>query len=94
MHYDNLRAETGCTMNLDLQRIAIPATTSSLAQRIGFQAAADGEQLRWILRGRRISRVVVENVDDRSAFEQASAVPVVHLAEVADHTPVAERLQS
>jgi ferredoxin len=93
-HYDDLRAETGCTMNLDLQRIAIPATTSSLPQLIGREAPADGEQLRWILQGRRISRIVVENVDDRSAFERVCAVPVIHLAEVADDEPLAERLQS
>jgi hypothetical protein len=94
MHYDNLRAETGCAMNLDLQRIAIPTTAWSLTHLIGRKAAADGEQLRWILQGRRISRVVVENLDDRYAFEQMSGVPVVHLSEVADDIPMAERLQS
>ena len=93
-HYANLRAASGCTMNLDLQRIAIPATTSNLAQRIGWQASADADQLRWILQGRRISRVVVEDVEDRSAFERAAGVPVVHLAELADDVPLAERLQS
>jgi len=94
MHYANLRAASGCTMNLDLQRIAIPATTSNLAQRIGWQASADADQLRWILQGRRISRVVVEDVDERSALERAAGVPVVHLAELADDVPLAERLQS
>jgi ferredoxin len=94
MHYDNLRAETGCAMNLDLQRIAIPTTALSLPQLIGHKTRADGEQLRWILQGRRISRIVVENLDDRYAFEQMSGVPVVHLSEVADDVPVAERLQS
>jgi NAD-dependent dihydropyrimidine dehydrogenase PreA subunit len=94
MHYANLRAASGCTMNLDLQRIAIPATTSNLAQRIGWQASADADQLRWILQGRRISRVVVEDVDERSALERATGVPVVHLAELADDVPLAERLQS
>ena len=94
MHYDNLRAETGCTMNLDLQRIAIPTTAWSLSQQIGHKVPADAEQLRWILQGRRISRIVVENVDDRYAFEQTSALPIMHLADVADDVPMAERLQS
>ena len=94
MHYENLRAATGCTMNLDLQRIAIPTTASSLPQLIGRKAPADGEQMRWILQGRRVSRIVVENLDDRYAFEQMSGVPVMHLAEVADEVPLAERLQS
>ena len=93
-HYANLRAASGCTMNLDLQRIAIPATTSNLAQRIGWQASADADQLRWILRGRHISRVVVEDADDRSAFERAAGVPVLHVAELADDVPLAEKLQS
>jgi hypothetical protein len=94
MHYDNLRAATGCTMNLDLQRIAIPTTAWSLPQLIGNKVTADAEQLRWLLQGRRISRIVVENLDDRYAFEQMSDVPVVHLSEVADDVPLAERLQS
>ena len=93
MHYDNLRAQTGCTMNLDLQRIAIPTTAWSLSHVLGRQARADGEQLRWILQGRRISRIVVENLDDRYAFEQLPGVPVVHLSEVADEVPVADGLQ-
>jgi hypothetical protein len=94
MHYDNLRAATGCTMNLDLQRIAIPTTAVSLPQMIGHKPPADGEQLRWILKGRSVSRIVVENLDDRYAFGQISGVPVVHLAELADDVPIPERLQS
>ncbi len=93
-HYDDLRAETGCTMNLDLQRIAIPAAASSLPQRIGREAPADREQLGWILQGRRVSRIVVENIDDRPAFERMCTLPIVHLAEVADDETLAERLQS
>jgi ferredoxin len=94
MHYDNLRAATGCTMNLDLQRIAIPTMAASLPQMIGRKVPPDREQLRWILKGRSISRIVVENVDDRYAFAQITDVPAVHLAELADDVPIAERLQS
>lgn len=94
MHYDNLRAATGCAMNLDLQRIAIPTMAVSLPQTIGRQAPPDGEQLRWILKGRSVSRIVVENLDDRYAFGEITDVPVVHLAELADDMPIAQRLQS
>ncbi len=83
-HYDGLRAAAACAFNLDLQRIAVPATARSLAQRLGLEAADDGVQLRWILHGRKIARVVVENLEDGAAFEQAGALPVVHLADLAD----------
>lgn len=83
-HYDTLRQETGCAMNLDLQRIAIPATARNLRQRLGVEAADDAAQTRWLLQGRKIARIVVESADDAPAFRQAGNLPVVHLAELAD----------
>lgn len=93
MHYDTLRAETGCAMNLDLQRIAIPATLTNLRQRIGQAAPGGAEQLRWLLKGRHVSRIVVESPGDRAAFEQECDVPVVHLAEVTDGGSLAQGRQ-
>ena len=93
-HYDNLRFETGCAMNLDLQRIAIPATTTNLRQRLGQEVPSDGEQLRWLLKGRRVSRIVVENMEERGAFEAVCTIPVVHLAELADDEPLPQRKPS
>jgi len=63
--YDALRAASGCEMNLDLQRIAIPA----------------GGQERWILEGRQVERIVVEDLGDRAAFMFAEK-PVLHLADL------------
>ena len=83
-HYDRLRKECGCDFNLDLQRIAIPATVRGLAQRLGTMAPDDDAQARWVLHGRNITRIVVENLEDRAAFEKVSDVPVVHLAELAE----------
>jgi ferredoxin len=83
-HYDSLRAETGCTMNLDLQRIAIPATMWSLPRRLGEVASDNSGQLAWLLKGRRLTRIVVEDEFDRRTFEKLGVIPVVHLAEVAD----------
>ncbi len=86
-YYDALRAACGCALNLDLQRIAIPATARSLPQRLGLEAAVDvtddGAQVRWILHGRNVARIVVESAEDRTAFVQASGLPVVHLADLA-----------
>lgn len=82
-HYDGLRAEQGCTMNLDLQRIAIPATARSLPQRLGLRAADDdAPQGRWLLQGRNVERIVVENLEEGSALGKLVDLPVVHLAEV------------
>ena len=83
-HYDTLRVETGCAINLDLQRIAIPATARSLPQRLGRQAIDDTAQARWILHGRRVSRIVVESLEDADAFAQVADCPVIHLADLLD----------
>ena len=83
-HYDNLRAETGCAMNLDLQRIAIPATARNLRQRLGVETPDDAAQTRWLLQGRKIARIVVEDAGDMAALRQASSLPVVHLADLAN----------
>jgi NAD-dependent dihydropyrimidine dehydrogenase PreA subunit len=64
--YDSLRASSGCEMNLDLQRIAMPAAG----------------QARWILEGRRVERIVVEDLAERAAFG-FTGKPVLHLAELA-----------
>jgi hypothetical protein len=68
-HYARLREETGCMMNLDLQRIAI--------------APGDPDEARWLLRGLRPARIVVENPAEREVLRSVCAVPVLHLAELA-----------
>lgn len=83
-HYDALRSATACTLNLDLQRIAIPAAARSLAQKLGSAEIDDRVQAGWILQGRNITRIVVENIEDGAAFRQVSDCPVVHVADLAD----------
>ncbi len=83
-YYDRLRVAHGCAFNLDLQRIAIPATARNLPQRLGLAASNDDGQTHWMLHGRSITRIVVENLEERAALEKASGFPVVHLAELAD----------
>lgn len=83
-HYDRLRAEHGCSFNLDLQRIAIPATAHNLPQRLGLTMPDDEAQTRWLLHGRSVNRIVVESLEERAALEKVSGLPVVHLAELAD----------
>jgi len=83
-YYDGLRAAAACSFNLDLQRIAIPATARGLPQQPGLHAVDDQVQARWILKGRNITRIVVEDLADGDAFSRASTLPVVHLADLAD----------
>lgn len=82
-YYDRLRAESGCALNLDLQRIAIPAEARNVAARMSGHED-DGSQARWLLHGRSIQRIVVESLEDGIKLKQVSDCPVVHVAEAAD----------
>ena len=93
-HYDRLRAESGCIMNLDLQRIAIPATARNLRQRLGLETPDDSAQARWILHRRKIQRIVVESVEDITAFEKVCDWPVVHVADLVDDAKMIAGVES
>jgi ferredoxin len=82
-YYDQLRQEVGCAFNLDLQRIAIPARARSLPQLLGSRPVDERSQTEWVLKGRKLERIVVESLDDRDAFVAVTDLPVVHLAELA-----------
>ncbi|MCF8150565.1 MAG: 4Fe-4S dicluster domain-containing protein [Burkholderiaceae bacterium] len=83
-YYDRLRLETGCALNLDLQRIAIPAMTQAMSRRREMLADEDLREARWMLKGRQPRRIVVESLADRAVFEKSCDVPVLHLAELAE----------
>jgi len=81
--YDALRHETGCFMNLDLQRVATPTGAASYHHHVGLENIVSIEaQVSWLLEGRNAQRIVVEHLDDREAFARYTTIPVVHLAEV------------
>lgn len=77
--YDVLRRETGCQTNLDLQRTAFSTGASSLQGRHDLLAAGCIENARRILKGKRVKRIVVEDLADAEAFRLATDIPVVHL---------------
>ena len=84
MLYESLRRGSGCSMNLDLHRVATPTGVMGPNERAGMPSAVSvEEQVRWLLEGRRAERIVVEHPDDGAAFERYTSLPVVHLAEVA-----------
>jgi ferredoxin len=78
--YDRLRRETGCHTNLDLQRTAFSTGAASLQGRKDMVAAGCVENARTILKGRRVKRIVVEDLADIGPYRQASDIPVVHLS--------------
>jgi hypothetical protein len=82
--YDAVRRETGCSMNLDLQRVATPTGAASMQHREGLASVVSiEEQVKWLLEGRTAERIVVEHLDDYDAFTAHTKLPVVHLAEAA-----------
>lgn len=79
--YDRLRRDTGCMLNFDLQRIAIPARLPAPAAQA--VAGDDLAQARWIVQGFKIERIVVEDPADRGVFERLGAWPVISVDELA-----------
>ena len=81
--YDRLRQEAGCSMNLDLLRVAMPTGASSYQHKAGLENAVSVKaQVEWMLEGNSPGRIVVEHLDDAWAFRKYTSLPVVHLAEV------------
>lgn len=87
--YDRLRKETDCQMNLDLNRIAIPTGASSLQGRYSPGDNHVFEQAKWILKGRKVKRIIVEEQTDLDIFRAVTDLPVMHLPQLA----ISERVQ-
>ncbi|MDQ6954220.1 MAG: (Fe-S)-binding protein [Mariprofundaceae bacterium] len=79
-HYTSLSTQTGCQMNLDLNRMAIAIGAVSLAEKAGmFDVAA---QVQWLLQGRIFNRIIVENADDIKILSHATGNTVIHVSEL------------
>ncbi|MBY0574013.1 MAG: 4Fe-4S dicluster domain-containing protein [Undibacterium sp.] len=81
-HYDGLRIQYGCAMNLDLQRLAISTTATSLPMRLGRNVVDPYERARWILQGYEFSRVIVEDLNELAVFSAVTSQPVIYLAQL------------
>ncbi len=79
-HYDQLRHQQGCQMNLDLQRNAIPTAAGGLNAIKPMLNSK--EQARWILSGHNIQRIIVECAEDEVAMSQVSDLPILHIADL------------
>jgi len=80
--YDRLSQDTGCFLNIDLQRIAIPTGAAGLQKRLGTNFIDPAKQVRLILDGRPIDRIVVESLRDLEPFQQETELKVIHIAEL------------
>ena len=76
-HYDAFLKRSKAASNLDLQRLAVATTASSLARRVDPL-----DQARWILEGRSYERVVVEDAADCAVFAAVTDRPVLHLGDL------------
>ncbi|MDQ6974174.1 MAG: 4Fe-4S dicluster domain-containing protein [Mariprofundaceae bacterium] len=79
-HYTSLRAKTGCRMNLDLNRMAMPTGIASEAANQGLFDV--NEQFEWLIQGRIFERVIVENNADIDVLQNMTDKPVVCVAEL------------
>lgn len=79
LFYDRLKLETGCQANLDLQRTATSTGASSLQGRMDLDATGCVENAKRILKGRKVNRIVVEDLADAEAFKMATDIPVIHV---------------
>ncbi len=82
--FDRVRRETGCQMNLDLQRLAIPTTADATAGNRATRESTVATAIRWMLQGRKIDRIVAESPLELGAFRAHTEIPVVHLSEIAE----------
>ncbi len=79
-HYDRLRHKTGCSINLDLNRMAIPTGAGSASVQMGkFNAEA---QINWLIQGRKFQRIIVENEVDQTTLTEIMDKPVIHVSEL------------
>jgi len=82
--FDRVRRESGCQMNLDLQRLAIPTTADATAGSRAARESTVATAIRWMLQGREIERIVAESPVELGAFRAHTEIPVVHLSEIAN----------
>ena len=80
--YMQLKQNSECMMNLDLQRIAIPVNASEVSDAIDV-----GKQWQWITQGRSFKRVIVESLTEfkniqRLIRSQPDRVSVLHLSDL------------
>ncbi|MGD9157587.1 MAG: (Fe-S)-binding protein [Desulfobacteraceae bacterium] len=76
--YDLIRKKTGCQMNMDLHRSAIPTGSGSVYLKV----VSPEEQASWIIKGREFKRIIVENPEDISVFRKVTDARVINVSDL------------
>lgn len=79
-HYEKLRQLSGCSMNLDLNRMAVPTGVGSRSEEMGLFDVK--KQIAWLIQGRCFQRIIVENPADRPMLAQITGKQVLHVSEL------------
>ncbi len=79
-HYDRLRHQQRCHINLDLQRNAIPTTAGHLNTL--HPQLNNREQARWILQHNNVARIITECAEDALSLSNVCDLPVLHIADL------------
>lgn len=90
-HYDALRRSSGCVLNLDLQRLAMPTGGIGADIKQAYKNAPKrtmasfdvSKQGQWILQDLDIERIVVESVEDGIVMRSICEKPIIHVSELA-----------
>lgn len=78
--YNDLKKDTGLTMNFDLHRSAISTGRDNIERE--NEGDVLEAQARWIVEGHRFERIVVENPSDAELFRKVTEVPVISILEL------------
>ncbi len=82
--YDGLRQNTGCMMNLDLNRVATPSGVTIHNRNEDKKLVDPARQVAWILEGRPAKRIIVEKIEDKEPFSGYPA-DVLFITEVLEN---------
>ncbi|MDX8396354.1 MAG: 4Fe-4S dicluster domain-containing protein [Mariprofundaceae bacterium] len=79
-HYDVLRHVSGCSINLDLNRMAIPTGMGSFAE--SEQRFDVKKQTKHLIQGREFSRIIVENAKEKEILQTLTGKTVIHVSDL------------
>ena len=83
LSYNDLQNITGCQLNWDLQRLAIPTAKTHIPAMHHDTSPNTAQQIQWILDSGEHKRIVVEDIDDYELIHAYTDTPVVYFAELA-----------
>lgn len=80
--YNSLKEETLCTFNWTLQRSAQPLGSQAIASNSENFEFNIKTQYEWVIQGRKINRIIVENKSEWEWLRENATFPVFHISEL------------